>query len=324
MLGTPPDPDMNTPRSHTLLAIALFGLAACSSTREESANLSTDNGLFEQNNSINPDGSFKQDLRFEDMLQAVASTQFGPELTSGSPMTVLAVTDDALKGFSGEQPMNGQDLNNLVGIHLIPGDFDSEALASQTFVTTLGGQRLTVHDWNGRIELQSEGQMGNRSTPIQLVETDLSFGPLRIHVLERPLEANGETLGEMLNASGSFTRLLTAIETAGLGNILDQPGPFTVFAPSDAAMSQLESKTIAALKNPKNRQQLVNLLQRHVISGRFYSDDFHVTELRTSSNESLKLGWNKGAFELNGARFLARDMEASNGVLHVIDRLLVD
>ena len=311
---------MNTLRSQSILACALVGLAACSSTTEKNAP-QVDSAFFESNGSMNPDGSFSQDLRFESMLQVVASSPFASELTKGQPITVLAVTDDALESFNGEESMTRQQIDSMVGIHLIPGDFNAENLASQTFVTTLGGQRLTVHDWNGRLELQSEGELGRRSEPVELLETDLTYGPLRIHVLERPLEATGETLGEMLQASGAFDRLLTAIEAAGLTPILDSAGPFTIFAPSDAAMGQLEPKIVRALMNPANRPQLVQILQRHVIAGRFYSDDFHVTELSTSNNDTLELSWSKGEFKVNGAGFVATDLEATNGVMHVVDRL---
>jgi uncharacterized surface protein with fasciclin (FAS1) repeats len=311
---------MNTLRSHSLLACALVGLAACSSTSEKSE--SSTGGAFSQSNgSMNADGSFKEDLRFDAMLQVVASSPFGSELTKGQPITVLAITDEALQGFGEDQALDPQQIQSMVGIHLIPGDFDAENLARQTFVTTLGGQRLTVHDWNGRLELQSEGELGRRSEPVELLETDLTYGPLRIHVLERPLEANGQTLGQMLENSGSFSRLLTAIEAAGLSPILDGQGPFTIFAPSDASMRQLEPKIVKALMNPANRPQLVQILQRHVIPGRFYSDDFHVTELRTANNQTLELSWSKGEFKVNGASFIATDFEGTNGVMHVVDRL---
>lgn len=314
---------MLTHRSNSLLAFALIGLVACSSTGEQDEP-QLDSAFFEPNSSANADGSYEQDLRFESMLQVVASSPFASEFTKGKPITVLAVTDEAFESFNGDEAMTRQESDSMVGIHLIPGDFNAENLASQTFVTTLGGRRLTVHDWNGRLELQSEGKLGRRSEPVELLETDLIYGPLRIHVLERPLEANDCSLGAMLEKSGAFVRLLTAIEAAGLTPILDSAGPFTLFAPSDAAMAQLEPKIVRALMNPANRPQLVQILQRHVIAGRFYSDDFHVTELRASNNDTLQLSWHKGEFEVNGAGFVATDLEATNGVLHVVDRLFFD
>ena len=68
----------------------------------------------------------------------------------------------------------------------------------------------------------------------------------------------------------------------------------------------------------------VQVLQRHVSVGRVYSDDFYVTELSTSNNDTLQLSWHKGEFEVNGAGFVATDLEATNGVLHVVDRLFYD
>ncbi|MDX1420126.1 MAG: fasciclin domain-containing protein [Rubricoccaceae bacterium] len=113
--------------------------------------------------------------------------------------------------------------------------------------------------------------------------------------------------------------LVAAVQAAGLVETLKSDGPFTVFAPTDAAFARLGSETLQTLLRPENRDQLTAILTYHVVSGEF--DSFDLADRRaltTVNGQELSVG-----LGVDDARFVATDIQASNGVVHVIDRVLM-
>ncbi len=126
-------------------------------------------------------------------------------------------------------------------------------------------------------------------------------------------------------AAGSFTTLATALEAAGLIDALKGDGPFTVFAPSDAAFAKLPAGTIASLLKPENKEQLKAILLYHVVSGKVTATD--VMKLNGKSVKTLQGGMvkvkTKYGVRVDKAKVTQTDIEASNGVIHVIDTVLM-
>ncbi len=125
-------------------------------------------------------------------------------------------------------------------------------------------------------------------------------------------------------ANGSFTTLVTAVKAAGLVDTLKGKGPFTVFAPTDDAFSKLPKGTIDSLLKPENKSKLVAILTHHVISGAVPSADVVSKKLspKTVNGSSLSIDGTMGVM-VSGAKVIAADVKASNGIIHVIDKVLL-
>lgn len=126
-------------------------------------------------------------------------------------------------------------------------------------------------------------------------------------------------------AAGSFTTLAKALEAAGLIDALKGDGPFTVFAPTDAAFAKLPKGTVAFLLKPENKEKLKAILLYHVVSGKVVAAD--VIKLNGRSVKTLEGGTfkvrSKHGVRVNNANVTQTDIGASNGVIHVIDTVLM-
>jgi uncharacterized surface protein with fasciclin (FAS1) repeats len=124
--------------------------------------------------------------------------------------------------------------------------------------------------------------------------------------------------------AGSFNTLLAAAKAANLVDTLKGPGPYTVFAPTDAAFAKLPKGTVETLLKPENRAKLAQILTYHVIPGRVTSDQIAGKRLAVATVEGEKVHVNgTNGVKVNNARVVKADVGASNGVIHVIDRVLL-
>ena len=126
-------------------------------------------------------------------------------------------------------------------------------------------------------------------------------------------------------AAGSFTTLAKALEAAGLIDALKGEGPFTVFAPTDAAFAKLPAGTVASLLKPENKEKLKAILLYHVVSGKVPAAD--VVKLNGQSVKTLEGGMvkvsTKHGVKVDNANVTQADIDCSNGVIHVIDTVLM-
>lgn len=125
-------------------------------------------------------------------------------------------------------------------------------------------------------------------------------------------------------SAGQFKTLVAAVKAAGLVETLKGDGPFTVFAPTDAAFAKLPSGTVETLLKPENREKLQNILKYHVVSGKVMATDAaKVTSAKTVEGQELAIKAANGAVMINNAKVVKADIVASNGVIHVIDTVLI-
>ena len=126
-------------------------------------------------------------------------------------------------------------------------------------------------------------------------------------------------------AAGSFKTLAAALGAAGLVETLKGAGPFTVFAPTDEAFAKLPKGTVEDLLKPENKAKLADILTYHVVSGKVMSPAAVKLDKATAVNKKeIKLAVNDGSLTLNGsAKVTKADIEASNGVIHVIDTVIL-
>ena len=135
---------------------------------------------------------------------------------------------------------------------------------------------------------------------------------------------NEQDIIETARSAGSFNTLITAIDAADLTDTLRSEGPFTVFAPTDAAFAQLPSGTVENLLKRENRAQLQALLTYHVVSGKVMSSDAAMLASAKSVNgQSFRITKSGDGLMVDDANVIKADINSSNGVIHVIDRVIV-
>jgi transforming growth factor-beta-induced protein len=125
-------------------------------------------------------------------------------------------------------------------------------------------------------------------------------------------------------AAGDFNTLATALKAAGLVDTLKGPGPFTVFAPSDEAFAKLPPGTLDDLLKPENHDKLVAILTYHVVPGKVMAKDVvKLSEAKTVNGKDLKIAVDGGKVTVDNATVTKADIACSNGVIHVIDSVLL-
>ena len=124
--------------------------------------------------------------------------------------------------------------------------------------------------------------------------------------------------------AGSFKTLVSAVKAAGLVETLQGSGPFTVFAPTDEAFAKLPAGTVENLLKPENKSKLVAVLTYHVIPGKVMSNDIagKKTTVKSVEGSEIKVDATSGV-KVDNAKVVKPDIEASNGVIHVIDTVIM-
>lgn len=125
------------------------------------------------------------------------------------------------------------------------------------------------------------------------------------------------------SGAGSFNTLVAAVKAAGLVGTLQGAGPFTVFAPTDEAFAKLPKGTVADLLKPENKEKLVAILTYHVIAGKVMAADVKTMNAKTVNGKELNIKVADGKVMVNNATVTKTDVMASNGVIHVIDTVLL-
>lgn len=124
-------------------------------------------------------------------------------------------------------------------------------------------------------------------------------------------------------AAEDFNTLVAAVKAAGLVETLKGEGPFTVFAPTDAAFAALPEGTVASLLKPENKDQLIAILTYHVVPAEVKSEDVKPMEAPTVNGQTATIEVKDGKVLVEGAKVVKVDIGASNGVIHVIDKVIL-
>lgn len=140
--------------------------------------------------------------------------------------------------------------------------------------------------------------------------------------------AQAANIVETAASTGKFETLLAAAKAAGLVSALSGGGPITVFAPTDAAFAKLPPGTVEELLKPKNKHKLAAILKYHVVKGAIYAKDVptkatHVRTLKASGDRSIRVIRSGGRVHVDNARVTTANIKADNGVIHIINRVLL-
>ncbi len=134
-------------------------------------------------------------------------------------------------------------------------------------------------------------------------------------------QAHAADIVDTAVSAGSFNTLVTAVKAAGLAETLKGPGPFTVFAPTDAAFAKIPKADLDALL--KDKAKLTKILTYHVVPGKVMAADVKTGPVKTVEGGSLKLMADGGKVMVDNANVTKTDISASNGVIHVIDSVII-
>lgn len=142
--------------------------------------------------------------------------------------------------------------------------------------------------------------------------------------LALPINAKAADIVDTAVAAGSFNTLVAAVQAAGLVDTLKGKGPFTVFAPTDEAFAALPEGTVESLLQPENKDQLIAILTYHVVPAKVMSGDIAGKRAQVLTVQGDRLSVNaKNGVKVDGANVVQADIEASNGVIHVVDKVLL-
>jgi uncharacterized surface protein with fasciclin (FAS1) repeats len=134
--------------------------------------------------------------------------------------------------------------------------------------------------------------------------------------------ADDKTVVEIAAGNKDFSTLVAAVKAAGLAETLSGKGPFTVFAPTNEAFAKLPKGTVEDLLKPENKEKLVAILTYHVVAGKVLAKDVKAGDAKTVNGAAATIA-TEGGVTIAGAKVVKTDIEGSNGVIHVIDSVIL-
>ena len=278
---------------------------------------------------------------FSTLVAAVKAADLVETLSGDGPFTVFAPTNAAFEALPDGtldtllDPANKDQLAGILTYHVVAGKVMAADLSDGQEVETVQGGTLTVGIDGDKVTLTDE----NGAT-VNVTDTDIEASNGVIHVIDgvvTPKAAAAEDGGETASgtivdvASGNadFSTLVAAVKAASLVETLAGEGPFTVFAPTNAAFEALPAGTVDTLLMPENKDKLAGILTYHVVAGKVMAADLtDGQKVKTVQGAELTVGIDGDKVTLtdatgNTVNVVDTDIEASNGVIHVIDGVVL-
>jgi uncharacterized surface protein with fasciclin (FAS1) repeats len=160
--------------------------------------------------------------------------------------------------------------------------------------------------------------------PVAAAQKAQAKARAQAHVQTVAFNADRKDIVDTAVGAGSFKTLVAAVQAAGLVETLKGAGPFTVFAPTDEAFAKLPAGTVESLLKPENKEKLVAVLTYHVVPGKVMAADVvKLTEAPTVQGSKAKVKVADGTVMIDNAKVVKTDIETSNGVIHVIDAVIL-
>jgi uncharacterized surface protein with fasciclin (FAS1) repeats len=255
--------------------------------------------------------------QFGTLVKAVQAAGLVDVLKGPGPFTVFAPNDAAfakvpaetLSGLLGDKAA----LTRVLTYHVVPGRYTAAEVSRAPWLKTVQGQSLFVTSGEGEVRVDGA----------KVVAADIATSNGIVHVIDTVVLPRKDLVDTAV-AAGSYGTLVTAVKAAGLVDALRGDGPFTVFAPSDAAFAALPAGALDGLL--KDPARLKAVLTYHVIPGRVLSSDLRTGTVEVKTLEGRTLQVTKaadGTVTVNGARVAAADVLAGNGVIHGIDAVVL-
>ena len=255
---------------------------------------------------------------FNTLAAALTQADLVDALKGKGPFTVFAPTDEAFAKLPAGtvesllKPENRDRLVDILTYHVVPGKLNSGEVLASNALDMFNGQRAAIDAEEGTIN------------SAKIIKTDIECSNGVIHVIDEVILPKTDTILETAASTGSFNTLAAAIEAAGLSEALNGDGPFTVFAPTDEAFAKLPAGTVESLLKPENIETLKSILLYHVVEGRVYSDEaVKARSATTLQGSDVKITTSGERVMINGATVHTADIETANGVIHVVDQVII-
>ncbi len=250
---------------------------------------------------------------FNTLVAALEAAGLRATLESGGPYTVFAPTDaafDALPAGTVDALLaDPPALSEILLYHVAEGIIGSGDVASTPLIPTLNGQAVAV----------GAGPTIDGAA-ITMADVDASNGV--IHVIDQVLLPVDETITDIAAANADFSTLVSVLESAGLMATVSGDGPFTVFAPTNAAFDALPQEDLDYIVN--NMDVLVDVLTYHVVAGRVFSTDVVGLSSATALNgDDIAVTVDGSTVMMNSATVTALDIQGTNGIIHIVDQVLL-
>lgn len=257
---------------------------------------------------------------FKTLAAALKAGGLVETLQGKGPFTVFAPTDEAFAKLPAGtvetllKPENKAQLVSVLTYHVVAGKVAAAQVVKLDAAATVNGQRVNIKVEEGKVHVDQA----------TVATADIHCSNGIIHVIDQVLLPSGDNIPATAAKAGTFKTLLAAAKAAGLVEVLAGDKPLTVFAPTDEAFAKLPAGTMESLLKPENKAKLAAILTFHVVPGRVFSGDvLSKKELKTVQGGMLTAAMKDGAATINGAGLVATDINASNGVIHVIDSVLL-
>ena len=257
---------------------------------------------------------------FSTLASLLGSAELVDALSGEGPFTVFAPTDDAFAKLPKEtvemvtKPENKALLQEILKYHVVAGSVDAAAAMKLTSATTLNGQRAGISIEEGAV------MIGGAKVTV----TDITCSNGVIHVIDTVMMPETRNVVEVAAEAKTFSTLIAAAKAAGLVEALTAGGPITVFAPTDEAFAALPEGTVAELLKPENKDRLAAVLKYHVVAGRVFADQAaKLTTAPTLNGKELAIAITERSAKVGEANITATDIQAANGVIHVIDAVMI-
>lgn len=254
---------------------------------------------------------------FTQLAAALETTGLTAALKGTGPFTVFAPTDAAFATFESANPgvlanLSKDELAAILKYHVVADKVGSKDLVSGSLVETLNGARVAIDLGSGAVVAGSK-----------VTQADVAASNGVIHIVDKVMLPPSKDVVATAVAAGSFTKLAGALVATGLDKTLQGAGPFTVFAPTDQAFATFEANNpgvLAALTNA----QLSDVLLYHVVSGWAGPADLKdgASVSTALAGKSLKVSTAAGV-KVNESKVTSANIVATNGVIHVIDAILL-
>jgi uncharacterized surface protein with fasciclin (FAS1) repeats len=255
---------------------------------------------------------------FKTLAAALKAADLIDTLKGKGPFTVFAPTDEAFgklpKGTVEDllKPENKAKLAGILTYHVVAGKVMAADVVKLTKAKTVHGSEVTIAVKGGKVKVDNAN----------VVKTDIQTSNGVIHVIDAVILP--KDVVDTAVAAGSFKTLAAALKAADLVETLKGKGPFTVFAPTDEAFSKLPEGTVADLLKPENKEKLVGILTYHVVAGKVMAADVvKLKEAETVQGSKVSIKVANGKVMVDNAQVVKTDILCGNGVIHVIDAVIV-
>jgi len=254
--------------------------------------------------------------QFKTLLTALRAADLEDALRSAGPFTVPPGTVESLL-----LPQNKAKLQNILKYHVVAGKVMSTDLVKYSEARTLHGNKvkLTLMLNGARV---TKADIKSSNGVIHVVDKVIlpdNFKPIKGYAEKRPVETVDKDIVQTAVAAGKFKTLVAAVQAAELGDALSSTGPFTVFAPTDAAFARLPEGTVAKLLLPENKGKLQAILKYHVVPANLSSHDI----LKTHKVKTLSGQLIYPSVMLDNSAIKMKNIYCRNGVIHVIDSVML-